>query len=283
MKLSEIIVNIVDFMPKNLMAVCVTHGETDHWQVAHHKPTCRKCEASYKSIASKEKARAVYQAYNHIMVENGVNPNGKCFDAWEFDDKHGYKQKKIIDTLKSIAAKLSVFTSNNASVPNIIVMGGTGTGKTMLVNALLKSVYRKAADVEIAKQVDMYQASKGCAKLIKSRDITEQSKATWGNKKSNEYQLIEHLVAFELLVIDDLGDNDTSSNIDMAANDRGRIAQIIDKRYQKRPTIITTNLKIDGVVSHLGDRAWDRLQENLIIIECGWGSYRQLKAKVAHL
>ena len=255
MNLSEMIASGMDFSPKDVKAECDQHGLTDHYQVARMNPVCKQCEAAQKEKAAKENADEIE------------------------------RQQKIIDTLQNIAEKIKVVgvDGRNGKIPNIMLVGGTGSGKTMLANALAKLVYRKAAALDVSKNVDAYQSGRSCAQMITSRDITDQAKATWSTYGDSEHQLIERLSNMELLIIDDLGDSDTASNEAMAATDRGRVGQIINKRYQKRPTVITTNLTPDQVVDHLGDRAWDRLQENLIIIQCDWASYRQSVAKVAYL
>lgn len=264
---------------------CKIHGMTDHYCFGASPKFCRQCESENKAKAKQDNLDKIYAKYKAIMAKCGINADGKKFEEWQFDDKQADRQEKIVKTLSGIADKFVIrgVDGRNSKLPNIMLVGGTGSGKTMLANALAKNIYRRAVQHDVKREVDHTMSGTYCAKLITSRDITEQAKATWGDYQKNENQLIEDLVSFELLIIDDLGDNDTASNEEMAANDRGRIAQIIAKRYQKKPTIITTNLTPEQVVAHLGDRAWDRLQENLIIIKCDWASYRQSVAKVAYL
>ena len=264
---------------------CKAHGLTDHYYFGTSPKFCRKCEAENKAKTKQENLDKIYARYKSIMTNCGINADGKRFEDWQFDDAQADRQEKIVKTLSGIGDKFAIrgIDGRNAKLPNIMLVGGTGSGKTMLANALAKNIYRRAVQQDVKREVDYTMSGAHCVRLITSRDITEQAKATWGDYQSSEYQLIEHLARFELLIIDDLGDNDTASNEDMAANDRGRVGQILDKRYQKYPTVITTNLDIEQVAGHLGDRAWDRLQENLIIIKCDWASYRQQVAKVAYL
>lgn len=276
---------MADIMPRQLTAVCATHGETEHWQIGSNVPNCKQCEAEARAEQTRDNKRKLGDRYKFIMSENGVNHAAADFTDWQFDSEQADRQKNIISVLENLAEKISLnrHSSANGKLPNILLIGGTGSGKTMLASALVKEVYRKAVLLDMKNEVDAYQANNHCARLIKSRDITEMAKATWGNYNESEHELIKNLSRLPLLVIDDLGDSDAASSIDANAKDRGRIADIFDKRYQKLPTVITTNLDKDAVASHLGDRAWDRLQENLIIIRCDWGSYRQSVAKVLEI
>ena len=98
-----------------------------------------------------------------------------------------------------------------------------------------------------------------------------------------EQAFLDTFIHKPLLVIDDLGENDTSGNAEWAKRDRERLSEILDNRYQSMPTIITSNMTVDQVEQFLGDRAFDRLQERLVIIRCDWESHRQQNRVVMEL
>jgi len=243
-------------------------------------PMCRQCEADTTAADAKQGIADTFENYREIMAANGIDPDGKKFSDWNFDSSQAARQKKIIETLQGISGnfKPTGRFARNASISNVLFVGGTGSGKTMLTNALAKDIYRKAAREHVASSKTT--SANAFCRLITSSDITNKSKQTWGEWGNSEQQFIDKLSDTELLIIDDIGDNDTAAKAENAAADRNRIGQIISKRYQKRPTILTTNLTADQVADFLGDRAWDRLTENLIVIECDWSSHRKSVSKV---
>ena len=120
-------------------------------------------------------------------------------------------------------------------------------------------------------QQDFYDHT---CEMITSFDIAVQAKLHWGNYQMSEHDYIKELVANKLLIIDDLGAGDGY------IKDRERIAQIVTLRHKRAPTMITTNMDINGLREYLGDRAWDRLQQNLLVMSCDWESYRAKTADI---
>lgn len=261
-------------------AECSIHGKTEHWSVGSMTPICRKCEARHEDERKAELTEDIFNKYREVMTKNGIDHTGKKLSDWDFDSEQADRQKRIIAAFQGYAKNFKVrgIDGRNKGMSNILLVGGTGSGKTMLANALATDIYRNAAKEHIKN--DLSRGVSALCRLITSSDVTNLAKQSWKEWGNSEAQFIQSLADTELLIIDDLGDNDTASSAEHSEADRGRIAEIVKKRYQKRPTVMTTNLTVEKVSEFLGDRAWDRLSENLIIVECNWDSYRQSVSKI---
>lgn len=265
---------IVGLVFKKVLANCEKHGNVVHTQVNDNRLNCSLCTKEQQEQAQIAEAKQqAKERFQRFMQDNGIDLYAKGFDDWQFDNKQQVRQETILATLKRYAENF------NSSLPNILLFGGTGSGKTMLSNAIARQVFIK----NYKYSYDVF-ADKNPSHLVTSSSINIQTRATWkSGSQETEQELLNRFASYPLLVIDDLGDNDTAGNVDMANADRNRIAQIISKRYQNHPTIITTNLEQSQVTAFLGNRAWDRFQENLIVIKCDWDSYRKSVAKMFYL
>lgn len=252
---------------RELMTDCDIHGQTKHREI-NGQIDCCQCSEDMRLKNNEERLKTDRDILRALMIARmktkGVSPSMGRFSDWQYDLNKNDDQRTKIADLQQYSKSIG------SDSRDVIILGRTGTGKTMMANAIAVNHYltkEKSLPSELSnyKYQNFYDHT---CQLITSFDIGAQARAHWGNRQVSEYEYLQELAANELLIIDDLGAGDGHDK------DRERIAQIITLRYKRAPTIITTNMDIKGLQQFLGDRAWDRLQENLLVVPCNWDSYR---------
>lgn len=255
----------------DLLTNCNAHGRTKHLNL-NGSIHCYQCNDDKIKIARDKRMKIDSQnmkaLMNTKMISKGVSINKGRFSDWQYDKTKNIEQRDKITQLQQYSESI------NIDSPNLIILGRTGTGKTMLANAIAINLYLEKeqslpSEFDSHNQQNFYDHT---CELITSFNIGFQARARWGKSQESENDYLQNLAANELLIIDDLGAGDRH------AKDRERIAQIIISRHEKAPTVITTNMDIADLHEFLGDRAWDRLRENLLVMVCDWDSYRAKNA-----
>ncbi|WP_105245406.1 ATP-binding protein [Psychrobacter sp. Marseille-P5312] len=266
--------NIMSRMPAfNTVPVttdCPKHGK-QRWQVTEAVANagnvqCQKCQWEHDAQQAKlQELKGDMLASLDIPSEH-INAD---FSQWTVggDDQTRARIAKIINFAKGYAAN---YRKGHA---NILLTGNTGTGKTKLACLIINEIVRQR-----------YYAQMTVA-FKRSGQIQHEIKATWDKTSSDSAaSYIERLSRSTALIIDEVGEGDTSAVDKWADKDREQLSAIIDRRYQLRlPTIITTNMTDKEFYDHIGDRASDRLRQNIVQIPCVWPSYRVLTGRVRTL
>lgn len=160
------------------------------------------------------------------FVEKSLD-NFAVKDAWQAQAKA--KVKNYIDNLEQYADQGR----------SLIFLGNVGTGKTHLAVSLLKAFLQKG----------------GSGVFLSVSDLILDIRDSWG--KGSAREKIELYASADLLVLDEVGVQAGTEN------ERQILFSIINRRYNEvKPTVLISNLNIQGFKDFVGKRIFDRLKEN---------------------
>lgn len=237
---------------------CDKHGETRIDVLVGMSDMFISCPHCVKEKQQAEVLAKAQAERKQTALWSGISERyyGLGFDAYQTTTD---KQQSLLSFARGYAQGFG------KSTPNLIMTGATGTGKTMLAQLIASHLHDSGRKVL----------------FIRSSEMLRQFKATWDLPTSAQYaaqnKLFKEWTSVDLLVVDEYGENDSAISKDMAKQDRERMSDVIDGRYsQSKPTLITTNLPKEQLIERLGSRAWDRLQQCIVVAGCNWQSYRQL-------
>ena len=116
-----------------------------------------------------------------------------------------------------------------AKTENLVLIGPTGVGKTGLASGLLLKAIQNG-----------YRG-----RFIRAQDLFDEMYASLADRSSRK--LLNRLVGFDLLVIDELG------YLNIKPEQANIFFKLMEERYRRRPTVITTNLSYDEWPNFLGN------------------------------
>lgn len=182
----------------------------------------------------------------NAMVKVAGFPHFKELKEFDFDFQESINKEQIID-----------FTSHRFIYKNenIIFMGTSGVGKTHLATSIGISAAKNRISTYYIK----------CSSLI-----AQLQKAKLENRLEAR---LKHFTKYKLLIIDELG------YLPIDSEDSKLFFQIIDRRYEKRSTIITTNInfsKWDDIFkdSTIASAILDRVLHHAHVVNITGKSYR---------
>ena len=165
------------------------------------------CELTSREIEVKN-----FNATN-AMVKVAGFPHLKEIKDFDFDFQPKINKQQFLD-FESLR-----FLENNS---NIILIGNSGVGKTHLATSIGIAAAKK--------RISTY--------FIKCQDLIEQLKKAYLENKLDSR--IKHFSKYKLLIIDEIG------YLPIGEQEAKMFFQLIDRRYEKKSTIVTSNINLSN-------------------------------------
>lgn len=190
-----------------------------------------------------------YNATNAMIKVAGF-PYLKELNDFDFDFQPKINKSQFLDF-----ASLRFLENNN----NILLIGNSGVGKTHLATSIGIAAAKKRVSTYFIKCHDL---------------ITQLKKAHLENKLD---QRIKHFAKYKLLIIDEIG------YLPIGEQEAKMFFQLIDKRYEKKSTIVTSNINLSDwseifVDNMIASAILDRLVHHSSIVNIIGNSYRTSQA-----
>ena len=200
-------------------------------------------------LTSKEREVKNFNAMN-AMVKVAGFPHHKELKDFDFDFQPKINKQQFLD-FESLR-----FLENNS---NIILIGNSGVGKTHLATSIGIAAAKK--------RVSTY--------FIKCHDLIDQLKKAYLENRLETR--IKHFAKYKLLIIDEIG------YLPIGEEEAKMFFQLIDRRYEKKSTIITSNINLSDwsdifVDNMLASAILDRLVHHSSIVNILGSSYRTAEA-----
>ena len=223
-----------------------------------NQPSCPACEREREQAKSDEeqrrKAHADAERKRHriesMLKGSGIPPRfaDRSFNAFSPPCDAAVK---ILDACRAYATHFPERLGKG-----MIFCGNPGAGKSHMACAIANHV------------ITQHQKS---AVFLKTAKAIRMVKETYSKaSEKTEQQVLDWFRIPDLLILDEVGvqfGTDAEKNI---------MFEIINERYEEmKPTILLSNLNLDGLKEYAGDRVLDRMRENGgRVLMFSWGSYR---------
>lgn len=195
---------------------------------------CKKCDDT--GFKEGKYCDCLIEEINKILKEESGFLNLEDFDKANFDI---FKNKDIMQKLYALMKK---WCHSNFDKSLVFISGQTGVGKTHLMKCMANELIKLHKIVLLTTSFAMHQ---DFVKYYACRNPEEKQ------------DLLEKYINTEILFIDDLGTELRQPNITV-----NFLYQVLNERkMNKRPTIITTNLDLDDIMDYYDERILSRIAD----------------------
>ncbi len=154
-------------------------------------------------------------------IKNARLPERWTLESFPFDKQPGANQRQI-----KTFAELDFI----GRAENLVFVGPTGVGKTGLASALLLKALQNG-----------YRGL-----FVKAQDLFDEMYSSLADRSS--LKLLKRLAKIDVLLIDEMG------YLNLRAEQSNIFFKLMEERYNRKPTILTTNLEYDEWYEFLGNR-----------------------------
>ncbi|PNG28974.1 ATP-binding protein [Pseudomonas protegens] len=229
---------------------CAIHGDVDMSEVEQLDGSmqargCKRCAwDALHAIPRDSEEFALASAQRHAeramtaLIGAGITPRfaDATFDSYGTPTAG---QAKALAECRDYAER---FPEHYRAGRSLLLTGNVGCGKTHLATAIVRTVVEDGAQPLLVTAGDIVSIAR--ASMVPGSGYMDRD-------------VIVHLGGLDLLVIDEVGCQKGSEY------ELGLLHGIIDRRYQAvLPTVLISNLSIDGLKTYIGDRALDRLRQS---------------------
>lgn len=221
--------------------------EVEECKLHRQGKPCPVC-AELNAIEDKKRQDQKVKRLKGIAI--GTRYQGVSFVDYQPTDA---KAKTVLDKCRSFAG---TFRDRLKVGDSLLMLGNPGTGKNMLAACICSEI------------IDQGFTPLHTTALKLVRKIKE----SWGkDAPATEQEMINRFTEPDLLVIDEVGVQFGSKTEEIL------LFEVVNERYENmRPTIIISNLTIEGVQGYLGTRIVDRFYEGKsAVLSFTWQSYRR--------
>jgi DNA replication protein DnaC len=184
-----------------------------------------KSDSSYQEVLCR-----LFRAQWHFQQENALAwrierarmPEHWTLESFPFKKQPGVSQKQIRGF-----AELDFV----AKAENLVFIGQTGVGKTGLASGLLLKA--------------LQNGHRGL--FVRAQDLFDDMYASLADRSSRK--LIDRLARVDVLLIDEMG------YLNLRPEQTNIFFKLMEERYRRRSTIITTNLEFEEWHNFLGNKA----------------------------
>ncbi len=207
-----------------------------HLKISSIEPiySCPKCND--RGVTSDGYCDCLIDEVNKILKEESGFLNLEEFEKTNFEI---FGDKENMKKLYSIMQK---WCHSQFEKSLVFLAGQTGVGKTHLIKCMANELIKLHKVVLLTSSFAMHQ------------DFVKSYACRDAETKQN---IISKYIDTEVLFIDDLGTELRQPNITV-----NYLYQILNERKMKRkPTIITTNLKLDDIMDYYDERIYSRIAD----------------------